>query len=180
MDHNIGGGYGGLRQENDAHRADHPGDGQHDGVRHHHVADQHGATGGGIVVVMGGDRHRLDGNRLQLHPVRGVLFALRWPVGLYRGGPCQIGVLSLLLSVFPLAGDRQCGRGHFCRGLHDRLHALAGQQRDGAVRRYHRADLVDHRGQLRRAGDYRQDRCDHGLGGDHPGSRIKRDRLVLV
>lgn len=31
MDHNIGGAYGGLRQENDAHRAHHPGDGQHDG-----------------------------------------------------------------------------------------------------------------------------------------------------
>ncbi|MNJ31794.1 hypothetical protein D3C77_264420 [compost metagenome] len=112
--------------------------------------------------------------------MRGVLFALRRLVGLYRRGPCQVGILSLLLPVLPVAGDRQCRRGHFRRGLHDCVPALVGQRCDGAVHWHGRAHLVDHRRQFRWPGDYRQDRSDHGLGRDHSGRRFKRDRLVLV
>jgi hypothetical protein len=95
-------------------------------------------------------RRRLHGHRLLLFPVRHLLSALGRAVGLHRRGSCQIGLLPLFVSVFSLPGHRQCGRRHFCGGLHDSVRALARQWRHSPVHRYGRPALAHHRGQLRR------------------------------
>ena len=81
----------------------------------------------------------------------------------------KVGLLPLLVPVLPVAGYRQRRHRHFGGRLHDALLALAGHRCHSVVRRHGRADLVDHRRQLRRPGHHRQDRRVHCVGRDHSG-----------
>ena len=162
---NRGNSDGRLKQENEPHGAHHTGDGEHDGLRHHHVADEHGPTRGCFIAVMDRHRCRLHGHRVLLFPVRHLLPALWRAIRLHRRGACKVRLFSVLLPVLPVAGHRQRGGGHFGSGLHDVVHALAGKRRHSLIRWNGRPALADHRGEFRRPRHHRQDWCGYGVGG---------------
>ena len=155
--------------------------GEHDGLGHHHAADQHGAGRRDLAAVL--DRHgaRLDGDRLRLRPGRPLQPAPRRHVRLCRGRLRQSRATSWCSCSTSCRWRSATWRSAISAvGYLAGVLPLAVVDPDRDLHRPDRAALADDGGELRRSEPDRQDRLDHGLGRDHPGRPALDHRLVLV
>ncbi len=76
---------------------------EHDGLGHHHAADQHGSGRRDLTALVDRDRSRIDGHRVRLRAGRHLQPAPRRHGGLCRGRLRQGRLFPGVLSVLPVA-----------------------------------------------------------------------------
>ena len=87
-------------EEDESDAADVHRRGEHDGLRDHHAADEHGAGRRDLAAVLDRDGAGLDGHRLRVCAGRPLQSAPRRHVGLRRGRVRQGGLLPVFFLYF--------------------------------------------------------------------------------
>ena len=154
--------------------------GQHDGLRHHHAADEHGEGRRDLAVVVDRDGARLDGDGLRLR-TGGHLQPAPWgPCGIRRRRLRQGWLLSDVLPVLRVLAIANVAVAALRAGLSRRLLSGADGDAHGDLRRRDRSPVAHVHRELRRAEAHRAHQLGHGVGRDPAGRLHGNLRLVLV